>query len=211
VLAINLAAAAGINAASARLVKSDGVAIALIRRFDRTSAGGRFLYASAATMIGAEPREPQEHAYTDIVDAIRIHGADAQADIDELWRRIAFSILITNVDDHLLNHGFLHVDRGRWRLSPAFDLNPFPERVRELKTWISEETGPGATIEALMSVAPYFRISSERAKTILAEVESAVAGWRGQGKAIGMTTTELDKFADAFEHKERQAAQRMMA
>jgi len=83
--------------------------------------------------------------------------------------------------------------------------------VRELKTWISEETGPGATIEALMSVAPYFRISSERAKTILAEVESAVAGWRGQGKVIGMTATELDKFADAFEHKERQAAQRMMA
>ena len=73
------------------------------------------MYASAATMLGAEPREPREHAYTEIVDIIRMMGADAQADIDELWRRIAFSILITNVDDHLLNHGFLHLDRGLWQ------------------------------------------------------------------------------------------------
>ena len=55
---------------------------------------------------------------------------------------MAFSILITNVDDHLRNHGFLHVDREFWRLSPAFDINPSPDRVRELKTWISEERRP---------------------------------------------------------------------
>ena len=69
------------------------------------------------------------------------------------------SVLITNVDDHLRNHGFLHANRGQWRLAPAFDLNPFPDRVREMKTWISEETGPEATIEALLSVIPYFQIS----------------------------------------------------
>ena len=68
----------------------------------------------------------------------------ALADIEEPWRRIAFSILTTNVDDHLLNHGFLHVGRGQWRLAPAFDVNPFPDRVRTLKTWISEESGPEA-------------------------------------------------------------------
>jgi HipA-like C-terminal domain len=78
-----------------------------------------------------------------VVDAI---GAQAQADIVELWRRIAFSILITNIDDHLLNHGFLHETRDQWRLAPAFDINPFPDRVRQLKTWISEEAGPVATV-----------------------------------------------------------------
>ena len=211
VLALHLATAAGINAASARIVNSDGAAIALIRRFDRAPDGKRFLYASAATLTGIEPRDPDPHTYTDIVDAIRVHGADAQADIDELWRRIAFSILITNVDDHLLNHGFLHVDHGRWRLSPAFDINPFPERVRELKTWISENTGPDATIDALMSATPYFRITPARAKTILAEVEAAVANWRSVGKSFGLSEVELDKFADAFEHKERQAARKVMA
>ena len=108
-----------------------------------------------------------------MVDALRQNGATPPADIEELWRRIAFSILITNVDDHLLNHGFLHVGRGLWRLAPAFDINPFPERVRELKTWVSEEAGPEATIEALMSVVPYFRLTQARAKAILAEVDTA--------------------------------------
>jgi len=210
VLALCLAAAAGIRAATARLVDSEGRPVALIRRFDRAEGGRRIMYASAATMLGAEPRDPREHAYTEIVDAIRINSANAQADIDELWRRIAFSILITNVDDHLLNHGFLYVDRGLWQLAPAFDVNPFPERLRELKTWISEETGPDATIAALMSVIAYFRIPKARATAILADVEGAVAKWREAGLALGMTQAELDQFADAFEHQERDAARRVI-
>jgi serine/threonine-protein kinase HipA len=208
VLALRLAAIAGINAAEGRLIDSDGVPVALIRRFDRPEGGGRLMYVSAATMLGAEPGDPGEHTYTEIVDAIRTYGATAQADIDELWRRIAFSILITNVDDHLLNHGFLHVDRGQWRLAPAFDVNPFPERQRELKTWVSEETGPEATVDALMSITSYFRITAARAKDILGEVDAAAAQWREQGRALGLTDVELDQFADAFEHRERTAARR---
>ncbi len=203
VLAMRLAAAAGIDAAPARLVDSDGAAVAVIRRFDRPASGGRLPYVSAATLLGVEPGDHGEHAYTEIADALRLHGADSQADIVELWRRIAFSIAITNVDDHLHNHGFLHVERGRWRLSPAFDLNPFPERVRELKTWISADTGPEASIEAVRSVAPYFRIALSRADEILAEVERAVAAWRDVGRSLGMTAVELEGFAAAFEHEER--------
>ena len=211
VLALELAAAAGIDAATARLIESDGAAVALIRRFDRPATGGRLMYVSAATMLGADPSDPGERAYTEIVDAIRIHGSSAQRDIEELWRRIAYSILITNIDDHLLNHGFLHVDRGQWRLAPAFDLNPFPDRVRELKTWISEDAGPHATVEGLLSVAPYFRISRSRAREILAKVEAAVAHWRDCGRGLGMTEAELELFTDAFEHRERAAAQRVSA
>jgi serine/threonine-protein kinase HipA len=211
VLALRLARKAGIDAAEARLVDSDGAPVALIRRFDRTGNGGRIMYVSAATMLGAAPGDPGEHSYTEVVDALRQHGSQPAADIEQLWRRIAFSILITNVDDHLLNHGFLHVNRGQWRLAPAFDVNPFPERLRELKTWISEDAGPEATIEALMSVTAYFRILPGRAKTILAEVEEAVAAWRDEGRALGMTAAELESFSDAFEHDERQAAQDAMA
>lgn len=211
VLTMQLAHAAGINAASARLINSDGIPIAVIRRFDRTEDGDRLLYISAATMLGVESTVSEQHTYTDIVDAIRMHGAVAQSDIDELWRRIAFSILVTNVDDHLLNHGFLHVERGKWRLAPAFDINPFPERIRELKTWISEETGPEATIEALLSAARYFRISQARAKEILATVDRAVSGWRKQGRALGMTSLDLDRFSSAFEHSERHAAKQAIS
>jgi serine/threonine-protein kinase HipA len=208
VLALQLAQDAGIDAAQGRIIDSDGSPVALIQRFDRLKGGKRLMYISAATMLGVERTDPEEHSYTEIVDAIRVHGAQAQADIEKLWRRIAFSILITNVDDHLLNHGFLHETRDQWRLAPAFDINPFPDRVRELKTWISEEAGPEATVEGLMSVIPYFRISPKRAREMLGEVEHAVAGWRKKGRAIGMTEAELDQFADAFEHPERAAARK---
>ncbi|HEY1690530.1 MAG TPA: type II toxin-antitoxin system HipA family toxin [Polyangiaceae bacterium] len=208
VLAMRLAKAAGIHAAEARLVDSDGVPVALIKRFDREDGGGRRPYVSAATMLGAEPDDPTEHAYTEIVDVLRSHGAAAQADVEELWRRIAFSILITNVDDHLLNHGFLHVGHDQWRLAPAFDLNPFPERARELKTWISPDTGPEATVEALMSVARYFRIARAKASDVLHAVERAVARWRKEGRALGMSDAELEPFAPAFEHPQRDEARR---
>ena len=211
VLAMQLAGAAGLQVAEARLVDSDGVPVALIRRFDRTANGGRIPYVSAATLLGADPASPQEHFYTEIVDALRVNGANPQADIEELWRRMAFSILVTNVDDHLHNHGFLHANRGLWRLAPAFDINPFPDRVRELKTWISEETGPMATIEALLSVCSYFRISAERAREILRELEHTLSRWREAGLALGMTERELDQFSEAFEHPEREAARRVVA
>jgi serine/threonine-protein kinase HipA len=122
---------------------------------------------------------------------------------------VAFSILITNVDDHLLNHGFLHVNHGLWRLAPAFDINPCPDRVRELKTWISEDTGPEASIGALMSVAPYFRLEAKRARRIVHEVETSVARWREEGRTLGMSNAELEKFADAFEHEERDVARKL--
>ena len=210
VLALTLARSAGIDAAAARIVESDGLPVALIRRFDRRGDGLRIMYVSAATMLGVEVTEPEEHTYTEIVDAIRVHGANAQADIEELWRRIAFSILITNVDDHLRNHGFLHVDRTLWRLSPAFDINPSPERVRELKTWISEDAGPDMTIDALMSVIAYFRITKARAKEILSEVVHAVDNWRAAGLGIGMSEEELEPFVDAFEHQQRDVAKKLV-
>ena len=207
VLALTLAGKAGINAANARIIESENSPVALIRRFDRRG-GRRIMYISAATLLGVEATEPGDHFYTEIVDAIRVHGADVQADIEELWRRIALSILITNVDDHLRNHGFLHEDRGFWRLSPAFDINPTPERSRELKTWISEDTGPEMTVNALMSVLPNFGITHARAKEILGQVERAVGDWRKTGREIGMTEGELEAFTDAFEHEERAAAKR---
>jgi serine/threonine-protein kinase HipA len=166
------------------------------------------MYVSAATLMGVERGATEEHFYTEIADTLRVNGANVRSDCEELWRRVAFSILITNVDDHLHNHGFLHVERGLWRLAPAFDLNPFPDRIRELKTWISQETGPEASINALMSVAAYFHLPGRRAKEILREVEQAVGGWRKLGRELGLTAQELDTFAEAFEHSERDAARK---
>ena len=216
VLALRLAHRAGISAAEARLVNSDGVAVTVVRRFDRVwdataNEERRLLYVSAATLMGLAPGTDTESSYTDMADVIRQRSADATADLEELWRRVAFSILITNVDDHLHNHGFLHVQAALWRLSPAFDVNPFPDRVRELKTWISDEEGPEASIAALMGVSTYFGLSRARAAVVLGDVESAVAGWREEAVLLGMTDADIDSFADAFEHHERAVAQRLMS
>jgi serine/threonine-protein kinase HipA len=209
VLALHLAAAAGIQAAQARLVLSDGQPVAVIRRFDRTAEGGRIFAVSAATLMGVERGAPGDHTYAEMVDAIRQYGAAPQDDIVELFRRIAFSILITNVDDHLWNHAFLHTEAGQWRLSPAFDVNPFPERARELKTWITQDTGPTMSIDALLSAAPYFGVTAARAAGMVADVERAVATWRTVGAGLGLDDAALDAFADAFEHEERTVAQRI--
>lgn len=198
ILALHLAARAGIRAAQGRLVFSDGLPVALISRFDRRADGARIPYVSAATMLGVDRDDPTQGTYADIVDALRVHGSNTQRDIDELYRRIAFSILINNVDDHLHNHGFLHAGHGLWELAPAFDINPFPDRHRELKTWISPKAGPEASLQALRSEAPYFRIASARSETMINEVTRAVTGWRQTGARLGMTTRELDDFADAF-------------
>ena len=208
VLALRIASAAGIDASEARIIKSDGVPVALIRRFDRVADGGRIPYVSAATLLGVK-NTYEDHAYTQIVYALLQYSADSRADAEELWRRIALSVLINNVDDHLRNHGFLHVEQGKWRLSPAFDINPFPDKSRALKTWISESSGDAASIEALMAVLPYFGIALARARELLKKVEAAVSRWRVIGAHIGMTKKELGAFESAFEHPERELARRI--
>ena len=114
-----------------------------------------------------------------------------------------FSVLISNFDDHLQNHGFLHAGQGQWRLAPAFDLNPMPDRQREFKTWISEQEGPEATVRGALSIAAYCRLKAARCHEIVEEVESAVSGWRALGRELGMSSFELEQFADAFEHRQR--------
>ena len=59
--------------------------------------------------------------------------------------------MITNVDDHLWNVGFLYAGEGKWRLAPAFDVNPFPDKARESKTWLSEDSGPITSLEQLLA------------------------------------------------------------
>lgn len=213
VLALRLAKAAGIDAATARVVHTGGDRegpVALIRRFDRSPDGSRVPYLSAASMLQASRED--ERAYAEIADAILASGADPRTDCHELWRRIVFSLLITNVDDHLQNHGFLHAVHGQWRLAPAFDINPFPDKDRELKLWLTEDSGPVADIDAVMAAAPRFRLIPTAARRILGEVVQATGEWRrvAAGKAIGMTRREIDDFAPAFEHEQREAAIRWL-
>lgn len=200
VLALRLAQRAGIEAASSRIVMVDGTPVAVIRRFDRTAEHGRIPYLSAASMLQASRRE--DRAYTEVVDSIRAKCADPVTDARQLWRRLVFNHLITNVDDHLQNLGFLYVGNGQWRLAPAFDLNPFPDKDRESKTWLSEDTGPIDSLNTLMAYAPYFHLDDSAALEVLGDVFRAVSAWRGvaTSPAVGLTAAEAEDFSPAFEH-----------
>jgi len=199
VLAMHLAAKAGINVAAARVELINGTAIAIIRRFDRTGDGGRIPYVSAATMLQSDGRD-DTHAYTELVDVLLREGANPIVDIHELWRRLVFNFLICNTDDHLRNTGFLYDARNHgWRLSPAFDLNPMPGDRRESKTWLTEDTGPIDSRDMLIKGAPYFRLSAEEASVLWAEVAQAVDGWRFVAKGLGINGAGLIDFESAFE------------
>ncbi|MBY4674882.1 HipA domain-containing protein [Burkholderia multivorans] len=210
VLALKLASQAGIDTAPARIVQLDDVPVAVIRRFDRDGADGRIPYQSAASLLQASREE--DRSYTEIADAIRAHGHAPTRDVQQLWRRLMLNLLITNVDDHLQNHGFLHVERGLWRLAPAFDINPFPDKDRESKTWLSEQDGPIVDVQMLLARADYFALNEDQAIATLAGVHTAVSNWRqlALSPEVGLRPAELDDFAPAFEHEQMEVATAML-
>jgi len=211
VLALKLAALAGIETPPARIVCLDDAPVAVIQRFDRDAAGKRIPYQSAASMLGASRNE--DRSYTEIADVLRMCGHAPTRDMHQLWRRLVFNLLITNVDDHLQNHGFLHVEHGLWRLSPAFDINPFPDKDRESKVWLSEQDGPIVDVDMLLTRAAAFALKGERARHIVAEVVAAVENWRqvALGQDIGLKRNELDDIAPAFEHVQLERAKALLA
>jgi serine/threonine-protein kinase HipA len=203
-VALSLARKAGIAVADARLEAVGGRPVLIVRRFDR--AGGRRVpFLSSMSMLDA--RDKQTRSYMEMADALRQHGAAPKADIQALWRRMVFNILISNTDDHLRNHGFLYPDATGWRLSPAYDLNPVPVDIkpRILTTAINEDDGT-ASLELAMTVAAYFGLDAERARDVAAAVGAAVATWRDEGARFGLSKRELTRMASAFEHADLRAA-----
>ena len=193
-------------------MREGSLPVALIERFDREPGrSGRRHYISAQTLLDA--RKGDERHYTDIADALRAAcrtGAEALAEMAELHRRILFTILVSNNDDHLKNHGLLYVGNGSWALAPAFDVNPQPSPHRRLKTGISPLSGFEASVEAWVEAAPFFEVSRDAARRQAAAMASAIASrWRGALLANGVTEGQCDEFAPAFEHAEADAALRM--
>lgn len=199
VLALRLAKLAGIDSAQARIVMVQDQPVAMIRRFDRTAEQNRIPYISGATLLQAN--RDDEHSYTEIIDVMRSKCENFIDDARQLWRRLVFNHLITNIDDHLQNIGFLYSGNNQWRLSPAFDLNPFPDKDPESKNWLSEDSGPIASIEQLLSQASRFELSQPQAQSILDEVVTAVVRWKQVAGApeVGLQAHEIADFKPAFE------------
>lgn len=202
VLALKLAALARLDVAQARVAAVDGTPVAIIRRFDRTAEGARIAYLSGGSLLQA--RRDEDRAYTELADALRRVSAKPSEDVRELWRRLLFNFLINNVDDHLWNVGVLYAGNGQWRLAPAFDINPFPDRVRESKTWLSEDTGPITSLEQLIQGSTYFGLQPVEAEEEASAMAAVLANWRETATSteVGLTDAELRVFAPAFQQRE---------
>ncbi len=203
-VALALAKNAGIAVPASRVEIVARKPVLLLRRFDRDGAR-RIPFLSAMSMLGSKDNETR--SYLEIVDALRQHGAAPKADMEALWRRLVFNILISNTDDHLRNHGFLYEGPEGWRLSPAYDMNPVPTDIkpRILSTAINEEDNT-ASLALALEVAGYFELETGRPREIASQVGKAVSKWRDEAARHGLTKPEIDRMASAFEHQDQEMA-----
>ena len=169
----------------------------LTKRFDRAETGERIHFASAMTLLGRKDGDSGETgvSYLDIVEFLIKNGAQVSQDLEQLWRRIVFNICVSNVDDHLRNHGFL-LQKSGWVLSPAFDMNPSATGDGLLLN-ISEDDN-AQSLDLAMNVTPFFRIKKDRAEQIISEVSRSVREWRSLAKQIGFSNHAIDRMQRAF-------------
>ena len=203
-IALRLAEQAGIQTPKHALLQVAGKQVLLSLRFDRDN-GWRIPFLSAMSMTGS--RDGERGSYPELVDALTAHGAQAKEDALQLYRRVVFNVLVSNVDDHLRNHGFLWSGQGGWILSPAYDLNPTPVDVkaRILTTNIDLDEGT-CSVELLQETAGYFGLGDRQSCTIIREVAEVTRTWQAVAAGVGARRAEITRMASAFEHEDLQAA-----
>lgn len=193
-LASRLAAAAGLKVSDTRLERfSKAGSTFFSRRFDRDGER-RIHYASAMTMSGAMDGEAG-HSYLDVAEFLVREGARPDEDLAELWSRTVFSRLVGNSDDHLRNHGFIF-ERGGWRLSPMFDVNPNPDAA-----FAALDLTPGVQGESrseLIASAEYFHIHRSAAERRYAEMLTAISDWRALAQKLNIRRNEIERMTSCI-------------
>ena len=199
-IALRLAERARIETPEHQLVSVAGKAVLLSQRFDREGEA-RIPFLSALALLGAA--NGQRASYPEIIDELGRCGSRTKADAMQLYRRVAFNVLCSNVDDHLRNHGFLRRDGSGWSLAPAYDLNPTPIDLKAhvLSTNIDLDEGT-CSIGLLESAAGYFGLALKPARQIIREVARVTEGWRTVARQVGASAQEIERMASAFEHAE---------
>ena len=206
-VALDMARDCGITTAEHCLENSPHGPIFITRRFDRSDSE-RIPFISAMALTEHDDGD-DDGSYLEIGEAIISCGSCPDRDREELFRRIAFSILISNTDDHLRNHGFLWSRKRGWTLSPCYDLNPVPSSPRILKTRIDFDDAT-ASLQLLRDVAEYF-LSPSVGDRIIRDCAAVVRNWREYAHRRRAPSGEMDRMASAFEHDELNYALKLSA
>ena len=193
-----LAKNAGINAAETKVIATNDKHHTLLsHRFDRTDAGERIHFASAMTLLGLNDGDNATtgHGYVDIVDFILSGCTDVDANLRELFRRVAFNICVGNSDDHFRNHGFLLTAKG-WVLSPAYDMNP---TLNEHQSLLINGKTNMSNLSILLDSCDEYMLTHAVAQEIIDKVVAAVKDWRALANRLGITKREMTLFEGVFE------------
>ena len=190
-----LATRAGVDVPDARLVRLNGdFHTFCVQRFDRVKGARRF-YASAMTLLRKEHSEGV--SYLELAQFLRTSGdgAHAGADLEQLFRRVAFNVAVGNRDDHLRNHGFVLGANG-WRLAPAFDVNPNIDKAEHVLNIDDGDSRP--SLGTVLTTAPFYGLCADRAQQVIEEVASAVDSWRDAARRAGIAAGDAELTAGAF-------------
>ena len=163
------------------------------KRFDRDGQGNRVFYASAFTML-RKVENSNDASYIDIAQFIQDNGASPAADLERLFRRVAFNVCVGNRDDHLRNHGFLLGIDG-WRLAPAFDVNPSPKAQHVLS--IDGSTNE-SDLAAVHGSAWAYGLDAKQADDIIERVMAVVDDWELEASKQGLSAGEILEVSPAF-------------
>lgn len=196
-----MAVRSGIKMSESKIQKFSGNQFTfLTKRFDRTPNQKRIHFASAMTLLGRVDGDNYQSgvSYLDLVGFITQNGDKdfIAADLEELWRRIVFSICVKNTDDHLRNHGFI-LGKDGWKLSPAYDINAVPTGSG-LSLNISDDDN-SLDLKLAIEVAEFFRIKTVRAREIINQVQKNVSQWRFVANNYGLSRREQELMSFAFE------------
>lgn len=192
-----LAKGCGIYVPDARLLQFSGKHHTFLsKRFDRIK-DKRIHFASAMTLLGYQDGADFQDglSYLDIVAFILQQGSLVKADLEQLWRRLVFNILVSNTDDHLRNHGFILTNNG-WQLSPAYDMNP-NEMGSGLTLNISENSNE-QEISLALETAKHYKLKKDEAIKILNDMQLEIAKWRTVAKKMGISSGEIEQMKRAF-------------
>ena len=191
---MKMAKDAGLNTPEIQLESfSDKGSTFLSKRFDRIN-GQRLHFASAMTLLGKSDGD-EGSSYLDLAEFIISHCAAPEQDLLELWKRVVFSIAVSNTDDHLRNHGFL-LSKNGWSLSPAYDINPNPEGTGLSLNITNDDNS--LDFDLALEIAPYFRINATQANQHLNNIRQVVGNWRSYARRSGLGNSDMELMTPAF-------------
>lgn len=201
---LRLARQCGINVAESRIETVGGKDVLLIKRFDREKTNAGYLRArmiSGLTVLRAEEDSNlrTRWSYVVLAEELRRIVAEPQKDAGELFRRMCFNAMISNLDDHPRNHAFIARDQ-EWALSPAYDLTPSLVVALDRRDLAMEcgDQGRFANAANVLSQSGRFLLNKEEAERTVNEMREQVSHWYDVVRACGVSETDAEAIRSAF-------------